>query len=84
MLGERDRPGRCGARLAPRSCWKETTGDVFGETPNTAVETTDLPTDRISQSSHLLAFVRGCTLCFVKVQNQLMQAVDFHDRFSYF
>ena len=59
MFGERDRPGRCGVRPAPRSGGKENTRDVFGETPNTAVETTALPTDLISEHSRLFASIRG-------------------------
>src|ERR1700722_9731860 len=58
-------------------------GCVFGESPNTAVETTALPTNRISVYSRLLAFDRDCTLPFFKVQYQLTQVVDFHESFSY-
>jgi hypothetical protein len=81
MLGERDRPGRCGVRFAPRSCRKAKKMDVFGETPNKAVETTALPTCRISEYLRLLAFIRGATLQSLKVQNRLTQVVDFHDSF---
>ena len=48
LLGERDSLGRCGVRLAPRSNRNGKTGDVVGETPTTAVETTALPTKRSS------------------------------------
>jgi hypothetical protein len=44
-------PGRCGARLATRSEMKDRDRDVFGETPNTAVETTALPTHQISAAT---------------------------------
>jgi hypothetical protein len=67
-LGERDRPGRCGARLAPRSEKKREERDVFGGTPNTAVDpsplrfdatrTTALPTNRISKHSRLFESMR--------------------------
>jgi len=84
MFGERDRLGRRAVRLAPRSCRKAKNRDVFGETPTTAVETTALPNHWISEHSRLLAFIRGATLPFLKVQNWLMQVVDFHDSFRYF
>jgi len=51
--------GRRGVRLAPRFGRKRKNGDVFGETPNTAVETTALPTNRISEHSRRLACIRG-------------------------
>ncbi len=94
MLGERDRPGRSGVRLAPRFAGKGKTEDVFGETPNTAVERSEqhksgplcgltaLPTTQISKYSRLFAFIRGSKLPFLKVQNRLMQVVDFHDSFG--
>src|SRR5580658_6433929 len=43
MLGEHDRLGRRGVRLAPRPERNETNWDVFGETPNPATETVALP-----------------------------------------
>jgi hypothetical protein len=48
-------------RIAPRCGGKETNRDVSGETPNTAVETTALPTDRISEHSRLFESIRGST-----------------------
>jgi hypothetical protein len=78
MPGERDRPGRRGVRLAPRFGMNETNRDAFGETPNTAVETTALPMNQISEHSRLFASIRGCKrIC-------LMQVVDFPDSFRYF
>jgi hypothetical protein len=69
MLGERDRLaapkrsdrglGRRGMRLAPRFGGKEINRDVFGETPNTAVETTALPMNQNSKYSRLFEFIRG-------------------------
>jgi hypothetical protein len=56
---ERDRPGRCGARLATRPGKKDTGRNVFGGTPNTAVETTALPKNRISEHLRLFASIRG-------------------------
>jgi hypothetical protein len=41
------------------------------------------PKNRISEYSRLLASIRGFILNFWKFQQQLMQVVDFHDRFSY-
>jgi hypothetical protein len=92
MLGERDRlaapkrsdggPGRCGVRLASRSGRKDKDRIVFGGTPNTAVETTALPMDWISEHSRLLASIRGWS-CFVIFVNRLMQVVDFHVSFGY-
>jgi len=58
---ERDRPGRCGSRLATRSGKKDTDGDVFGGTPNPAVGTTALPMNQISEYSRLLAFIGSST-----------------------
>src|SRR5271170_4190206 len=68
-FGERDRPcraearrrriGRRGVRLAPRSGWKRTNRDVFGETPNTATETVALPKHRILEHSCLFESIRG-------------------------
>jgi hypothetical protein len=95
-LGKRDQPakraalmlfrplGRCGVRLAPRSGKRGTIGDVFGETPNTAVGATALPTDRISKYSRLFESIRGSMRPSVEVQKQLMQVVDFHDNCGYF
>jgi hypothetical protein len=56
VLGERDRPGRCGVRLAPRSDRKRKTRDLVGETPTKAVETTALPRNRVQENSCPLAF----------------------------
>jgi hypothetical protein len=72
-LWERDRPGRHGSRLAPRSEKKDKERDVFGGTPNTAVGPSEqhksgplsgltaLPTDRMAEYSRLLASIRGST-----------------------
>jgi hypothetical protein len=81
---ERDRPGRCGARLATRSERKDGDRDVFGETPNTAVETTALPTHQISEHSRSLASIGGLMRQFWIFPHPLTQLVDFHVYFSYF
>jgi hypothetical protein len=81
---ERGRLDRCGARLATRPGKKHQERDVFGGTPNTAVETTALPTVRISEHLRRLASIRGLMLHFLIFQDQLMQVVDFHDIFRYF
>jgi hypothetical protein len=59
---ERDRLGRRGSRLATRLGNKDTEGNVFDGTPNTAVETTALPTERISEYSRLFASIGGSAL----------------------
>jgi hypothetical protein len=46
--------------------------DVLGGTPNTAVEMTALPTDRISECSRLLASIGGSMLHFLIFPHQLM------------
>jgi hypothetical protein len=79
---ERDCPGRCGARLAPRCGGKD--GDVFGGTPNTAVETTALPTARISVHPRLFASIRGSRRKSLISRIGLTQVVDFHDFSGYF
>ena len=96
MLGERDQPGkraslmlfrplgRRGVRLASCSGRKGRTRDVFGETPNTAVGTTALPTNQHSKHSRLFESIRGSILPFSKVRIQLLQVDDFHDRFRLF
>jgi hypothetical protein len=61
-LWERDRLGRRGARLATRPGKQDRDRDVFGETPNTAVETTALPADRISGYWRRLACIGGSAL----------------------
>ena len=84
MLGERDRPGRRVWRLA-----KHLPGFFFpagagrGAHP-AATGTVALPRNQKSAHWDLLAFIRGSTLPFLKVQNRLMQVVDFHDSFRYF
>jgi hypothetical protein len=89
---ERDRLGRCGMRLAPRSGKKDTDREVLEGTPNTAVDpsplrfdatrTTALPIDWISEHSRLWASIRGWRSCFLIFLDQLTQVVDFHDRFG--
>jgi hypothetical protein len=84
---ERDRPGRRGARLATRPGKKDTKEDVFGGTPNTAVDpsplrfdgkrTTALLMDRISEHLRPLAPF-AVPLRFLIFQHWLMQVVDFH------
>src|SRR5665213_751805 len=60
LLGERDRPGRRGVRLAPRSGKKDTNSrTVLGGTAY-------LMTDWISEHSRLLASIRGWN-CFVPI-----------------
>jgi len=81
---ERDRPGRCGVRLAPGSEKKVEERDVFGGTPNTAVETTALPMNRISKHSRLLASIGGSVRNSLICKLGLMQVVDFHDISGYF
>ena len=81
---ERDRPGRHGARLATRSEKKDGGRDVFGQTPNTAPQTTALPTARISVPSRLLASIGGLTRQFLIFPHSLTQLVDFHVYFGYF
>jgi len=83
-LGERDRLGRSGVRLAPRSGLEETTRDVFGETPNTATETVALPTHRISKDSRLFASIRGSMRKSFICRIGLTQVVDFHDFSGFF
>jgi hypothetical protein len=78
----------------PASARKGKTGNVFGETPTTAVDpspprfdatrTTALPMVRIPEHSRLFAFIRGCMVHRMKVQNHLTQVVDFHYSFTYF
>jgi hypothetical protein len=96
MPGERDRPGRCGVRLAPRSDRKAKTRDVFGETPTTAVERSEqhksgplsgltaLPTNWISEYSRRFVFIRGSMGNSLNTQNRLMQLVDLQESFGYF
>jgi hypothetical protein len=81
VLGERDRLGRCGSCLATRSGRNETNRDVVGEPPTTAVGTTALPSDRISEYSRLFAFIRGSMGNSLNTQIGLTQLVDFHDSF---
>ena len=81
---ERDRLGRRGARLATRSGKRAKDGDVFGGTPNTAVETTALPMERISEYSRLLAFICGSMRNSLIFRIDLTQVVDFHDISGYF
>jgi hypothetical protein len=77
-------PGRCGPRLATCSEQKDGDRDVFGETPNTAVETTALRTVRISEHSRLLASIGRFICKFSIFPHSLTQLVDFHVYFSYF
>jgi hypothetical protein len=58
-LGERDRLGGCGVRLAPRFDRKGKPEDVFGETPYRAVETTALPMNPFSGRSRRFAPIGG-------------------------
>jgi hypothetical protein len=81
MLGERNRPGRCGVRFAPRPDEYIKTRHVVGEPPTTAVGTTALPSDRISEYSRLFAFIRGSMGNSLNTQIGLTQLVDFHDSF---
>ncbi len=96
-LGERDpspeswaslmlfRPlGRRGVRLASCSGRKGRTRDVFGETPNTAVGTTALPTNQHSKHSRLFESIRGCTRNSLIFRIGLTQVVDFHDFSAFF
>jgi hypothetical protein len=60
------RLGRHDSRLAMRPLEeKDKDRNVFGGTPNTAVGTTALPMDRISEHSRLLASIRGWMLKFL-------------------
>jgi len=83
-LWERDRLGRRGSCLATRSGKRAKDRDVFGETPNTAVEMTALPMNRISEHSRLLASIGGSVRKSLICRIGLMQVVDFHDISRYF
>jgi len=80
---ERDRLGRRGVRLAPRSGNRRMDRNVFGGTPNTAVETTALPKHWISEHSRRLASTSGSAR-LLDIQDWRMQVVDFHDFSGYF
>ena len=84
VLGERDRPGCCEVRLAPRSGRKGKTGDVLGETPTTAVETTALLRNWISEHSRPLASIRGSMRNSLIFWTGLTQLVDFHNSSRFF
>ena len=65
--------GRHESRLAMRPLEKhDEDRDVFGGTPNTAVETTALPMNRISGYSRLSASIRGSRLSFLIIQEGFM------------
>jgi len=77
-------PGRRGSGLATRSEKKDKDRDVFGGTPNTAVETTAPPMDRISEHSRPFASIRGSKRNSLNIPKRLTQVVDFHDISGYF
>ena len=84
VLGERDRPGRCEVRLAPRFGRKEKTGDLLGETTTTAVEMTSLLRNWISEHSRPLASIRGSMRNSLIFWTGLTQVVDFHHFSGFF
>ena len=93
---ERDRLGRCGVRLAPRSGKNDTDREVFGGMPNPAVERSEqhksgplsglpaLSTDQISGHSRHFASIRGWMVNFLIFQDWLTQVVDFHNFSRFF